>query len=228
MSPLRHESDPQDRVRISDWTYQRLLAAIRDGELVPGERLSVPSLAAELGISRSPVREAVQRLVREGLGVEEPHRGAVVAEVSRAQLQVIYEVREVLEGLAARVAAERMSDEEIAALREQWERHAAVIEAGVNGRVERHIELDQDFHSRIRRATGNPWLVDYLDRLRSLVHLAMTSTSFTAGPDDAIRDHRQILEAIEARDPDAAEAASRRHIERLRHALRDRAETEDG
>lgn len=214
--PLKDTHGPRERIRVADWAYGRLRDAIHSGELISGEWLNVPGLAQELGVSRSPVREAVQRLVREGLAVEEPHRGAVVADIRWPQLRLIYEVREALEGMAARAAAERMSDEQLRELRAQLDRHWEVVQAGD---PDRHIDLDQEFHAQIRQATENPWLIDYLDRLRSLVRLAMRSTIVTGGPAEALKDHARIVEALESRDPQLAEDAARAHIARLHTAL---------
>lgn len=222
--PLEDTEGPNERIRVADWAYRRLRDAVHTGELTPGERLNVPGLARDLGLSRSPVREAVQRLVRDGLAVEEPHRGAVVADIGGAQLGRIYEAREALEGMATRIAAQRMSDEQLDELRTQFESHRRAVEAGD---LDRHIDLDQEFHARIRRATENPWLIEYLDRLRSLVRLAMHSTIVTAGPAEAIKDHGRILEALEARDPELAETTARRHIARLHAALTQTEEAEE-
>jgi DNA-binding GntR family transcriptional regulator len=92
--------------RIADTVDEKLCNAIFARTLQPGTRLSVPALAAELGVSRSPVREAVLRLTQERLAREEPRRGAVVAHIGPRELTALYEVREVLEGLAARLAVE--------------------------------------------------------------------------------------------------------------------------
>lgn len=204
--------------------YQRLLQAILSSELQPGERLIVPALAQQLNVSRSPVREAVQRLIRERLAIEEPHRGAVVAQIRQEDLLYLYDVREMLEGLAARRAAERMTEDDLAALRDALARHEQLVE---QGELEAHVEIDQDFHAIVRRSTQNQWLIEFLDELRSLVRLAMASTTVTAGPHKAVQDHRRILEALEAGDPDRAEATAREHIARLRTALRQGATDDD-
>src|SRR5579875_1256952 len=93
--------------RIADAVYERIRDAIFTGALPPDARLSVPALADRLGVSRSPVREAVMRLIHDRLAVEEPRRGAVIARIEPADLIHIYEVREALEGLAVSLAARR-------------------------------------------------------------------------------------------------------------------------
>lgn len=222
--PLKDTQGPSERIRVADWAYARLRDAVHTGELTPGERLNVPGLAQTLGLSRSPVREAVQQLVRDGLAIEEPHRGAVVADIRWPQLRLIYEVREALEGAAARAAAQRMSDAQLVELRGQLERHREAVEAGD---LDRHIDLDQEFHAHIREATENPWLIEYLDRLRSLVRLAMRSTIVTGGPAEATKDHGRILDALESRDPELAEHAARAHIARLHAALAEANDAEE-
>ena len=98
--------------------YERLLNAIDSGELAPGSRLLEAQLAERLGVSRTPVREALRRLEAQGLVTHEPHRGVVVAELDYDQLGELYAVREVLEGTAARLAARHASPEEVEVLRE--------------------------------------------------------------------------------------------------------------
>lgn len=206
----------EERSRITDDTYAALVQAIFRKELGPGARLSVPALARKLEVSRTPVREAVIRLLREGLAVEQPRRGAVVAEITQHDLRRIYEVREVLEGLAARLAAARMTQGNLRELREIHAMHETAVLAGD---LEAHHEYDAKFHSCTRQISGNRDLVDMLDRLQAKVTMAMHTTTVTAGPAMALRDHRKILEALGKRDATAAETAARHHISRLRGHL---------
>lgn len=207
---------PPPRVRITDWAYELLREGIVSGELAPGAHLSVPALARELGVSRSPVREAVQRLIRDGLAVERTHQGATVSVLERADLVEAYRVREVLEGLVARQAAERVDD----ALRDDLgailARHAERIAAGD---LAGHIVEDMAFHRRLRLATGNQLLAASLENLQARIRLAMHTTSVTAGPGKALGEHRKIAAAVGAGDADAAEARARAHVARLRRNL---------
>jgi DNA-binding GntR family transcriptional regulator len=202
--------------RIADAVFERLREQIFAGELAPGARLSVPSIADAFEVSRSPVREAVLRLTQERLAREEPRRGAVVASVGPAQLATMYEVREVLEGLAARLAVENSGRRLVDELHSLLDEHAEAVESAD---VERHMELDMRFHATVRQASGNPEAVRLLDDIQTQIRLAMRTTIVTAGPRHALADHKKILAAIESGDPVAAEQAARSHICRLRRAL---------
>ena len=206
-----------DRQRVSDEVHGVLRQGILTGELEPGTRLSVPTLAARFGLSRSPVRDAVLRLVREGLAEEVPYRGAIVRRLRPEEIIPLYEVREVLEGLAARLAAERATEDVVRDLRAAVSEHAAALAAGD---LAEHFDADMRFHRLIREATGNAELVAALSPVQDRIRLAMlTTTSLTAGPARALEDHERILEAIEAGDPRRAEALARAHIARLRRQL---------
>jgi DNA-binding GntR family transcriptional regulator len=211
--------------RIADAVYEHLREQIFSGELPPGARLSVPALAEALEVSRSPVRDAVLRLTRERLAFEEAHRGAVVASVGPADLAAIYQVREVLEGLAARLAVENSGRRLFDQLRAVLEDHQEAVEAAD---LDRHFKHDMQFHALIRRACGNPDVVRLLDDVQTQIRLAMRTTTITGGPRHAVADHRDILAAMESGDPDAAEVAARQHIARLRLALLESAESAEG
>ena len=217
--PLLGPDSLGPRQRVADEVHRLVVRAVLGGELAPGSRLSVPALASRLGVSRTPVREAIQRLVREGLAVEEPHRGAVIASFGTRDLVEIYELREMLEGLAARLAAERISEAGLVELGAALAAHRRAIADGDEGR---HTELDMRFHGILRDAAGNAHLAADLAALQSKIRLAMLSTSVTAGPARALADHEAILAAVAARDPDEAERVARAHIARLTALLRAR------
>lgn len=210
--------DPIERTeRITDAVHERLRDAIFAGDLTAGSRLSVPALAERLGVSRSPVREAVVRLTQERLAREEPRRGAVVAHVDADELASVYEVREALEGLAARLAVLHGGPALVTELDELFAAHEVAVESN---ELDEHVKLDMRFHYAIRQGSGNPELTRLLDEIQSRVRLAMLTTTVTSGPALALHDHREILEAIRQGDPDEAERRAREHIGRLRHALR--------
>lgn len=221
MRGLARADGKPERERVADWAYDRIRAAILQGGqggLAPGAHLSVPALAEQLAVSRSPVREAVIRLVREGLAEDEPHRGAAVARVGAAELRRVYEVREVLEGLAARLATQRADRVLLSALSATLEEHRTVVALGD---LQAHIEADMHFHRLTRTATGNDPLVVLLDEIQGKIQLAMPTTSVLAGSEQAVRDHEAILAAIQSGDPEEAERVARAHVRRLRHALAD-------
>lgn len=190
-------------------------------ELVAGDRLSVPAIAAALGVSRSPIREAVQRLLGEGLATEVPHRGAVVARYGPGELAEMYQVREVLEGLAARLATERGDTDLVEALDAAWRDHERAVRSGEQ---DRHVAEDVRFHALIREAAGDAWLEQLLTQVRGKIRIAMLTTSVGGGRERALEDHRRVLEAVRSRDARAAEQAMRDHIARLRDELRCSAE----
>lgn len=204
---------------LAEQAYQRLRDAILSHQLTPGTHLSVPSIARRLGISRSPAREAIARIAHDGLAHVRSGRGAVVADFSPSDLVEIYELREVLEGLASRLAVETMPTENIERLEQILEEHQAVV---ARGDFSRHMQLDQAFHQLVRRSTGNSRLNDSLDRLQGQVRVAMHTTHRSpGGMRQAVAEHRQILHALRARELETAEQASRAHVARLLLSLRD-------
>lgn len=203
---------------LTERTYEALRDAILRNALPPGTALSVPSLARQLNVSRTPVREAVQRLIYEGLARHETHRGAQVSAVDIEDLRQLYLVREMLEGLAARLAAERLDADALAGLRGILDEHEGVLAEG--GDDAAHIELDMRFHRRIRDIAGNPHLTASLEPLAGRSHMALHSLwRAEEAPRLALEEHRRIVDAMAGGDPALAEEAARQHISRLRVRL---------
>lgn len=200
--------------RVVDAAAAALRAAILSGGIAPGEALSVPALASMLGVSRSPVREAVLAMVAEGLAVERPRRGVVVAAMSPEDADAIHEVRAPLEALAARLAATRMSDAGLTAL--------AALLAGQERLVAEGDELaffrsNAAFHAAIATGAGNPELSRLMGSLEGRMELALLQVA--ARPEHrstALSEHRRVLQALLGRDPAAAEAAMRHHLDSTR------------
>lgn len=216
--------DPTAIVRgvgLVDQAYSAIRAAILSGTLAPGMRLSVPDLARQLDISRSPVREAIARIEYEGLARSSSHRGAVVVEIGLEELISIYEVREVLEGLAGRLAAKSVDEPLVQKLEENWHEHD---EAVARGDVAAHMELDAGFHRLVRDAARNERLASSLRRLQGQIRVAMdTTVARRGGMHAALAEHRALIDAIRDGDPSRAERVSREHIIRLRESLHDAA-----
>lgn len=210
-------TDQEASERVGEVLYRTLRDRIVAGELRPGTRLSIPALAEEFSVSRSPVRDAVIRLVHESLAAETMNRGAVVARIEGEELVSLYEAREALEWAATRLACEKYTG----ALRR---RLLALLtehrEVAASGDFARHIELDAAFHREIRQAAGSPVLARMLDGIQGRVMLAMRSTSITGGMTQAVNDHQAIFEALGSGDPEAAAEAARAHIRRLKELLR--------
>ncbi|MET1077758.1 MAG: GntR family transcriptional regulator [Pseudomonas sp.] len=209
-SPSLLSDDSETR---SEQVFRRIQAAIVCGEIAPGSKISEPELARVYGISRGTLREAIHRLEGQRLLVRIPHVGARVVELSHAELIELYEIRESLEGMACRLAAERMSQAEIAELRRVLETHErdAAFQAGVGYYQQ---EGDFDFHYRIIQGSGNQTLSKLLcGDLYQLVR--MYRIQFSAMPNrprQAFAEHHRILDAIAERDGELAELLMRRHI----------------
>jgi DNA-binding GntR family transcriptional regulator len=196
---------------------ERLFAAIQDaivrGELAPGAKLAEPELAGQFGVSRGPLREALQRLEARRLVERVPHVGTRVVSLSFDRLIDIYHAREAIEGMACRLATQRCGDDELDALDALLAGHAALGDV-VEGRGYFQKEGDLDFHYRIARASGNAIVTQLLcDDLYQLMRMYRHKFSgFHGRPHQALDEHRAILEAMRQRDADFAELLMRRHI----------------
>lgn len=213
---------PETRT-LADRVCEQIVTAIVVGDIPPGQKISEPELARTYGISRGPLREAIRRL--EGLRLVErkPHIGARVVNLSAKELVEIYRVREALEGMACRLAAENMPQDEIDSLRELLNEHEQNIEQ-LDGRSYFQKEGDLDFHHRIVQGSKNSKLLEFLGG--DLYHLVrMYRYQFSASssrPKRALKEHRQIIDAIESRDPELAEMLMRRHIGAARKNVQDK------
>jgi DNA-binding GntR family transcriptional regulator len=201
----------------SELVYRRLREDIITGRLAPGTRLVELNIAADFGVSRTPVREALKRLTAEKLVLSDPSRGVVVHAPDASEIEDVFVVREALDALAARLAAHRITPSELARLRVIVD---AMRRAILSGRREQVILANQRFHDVIYAAAGNEMLARLASDLRDFVR-RFTTLPF-ASPDrveDVLAEHEAILEALVAHDPEAAEAASRRHLEAAREYL---------
>ena len=188
--------------------HSLILDAIEAGHYMPGDRLVESELAERLGVSRTPVREALQRLETQGM-LRRDGRSLIVAALDHNQLSELYAVRTELEGLAARLAARHATVEECRVLRRMVSDDLALL----GGEPRLLAQANKRFHKQIHLASHNRFLVQQLD----LVHRAMAlmaTTSFAAeGRDEvALAEHAAIVTAIEAADGNAAYLALRRHI----------------
>ena len=204
-------------VTISDRVFARFRKAIVEGGIPPGSKISEPELAREYGVSRGPLREAIGRLEACNLVVRKPNVGARVVSLSVRDLLELYDVREAMESTAARLAAERMGEAEIAELRallEQQRQQSEVQE----GLAYFQREGDLDFHYRIVQGSKNARLISLL--CNDLYHLVrMYRYQFgMASPraKPAFTEHEHIVNAIADRDPQLAELLMRRHIRAAR------------
>jgi DNA-binding GntR family transcriptional regulator len=197
-----------DRASLTKVASDRIRGQILDGTLKPGERLVEDRLSAELGVSRVPVREALLGLSREGLVRLEPRRGASVAEVTPRIVDELVEVRALLEGLNARLAARRHDPEIVAMLRDTLKRGDA---ASKNGSPEELSRLNAEFHERLTEASRNSVLADTMRSLRERSSLAFALNSRPRARDDW-REHAGILAAVIAGDEELAALLATRHV----------------
>lgn len=207
-----------DAQRIVDFVHGKLRRAIVRHELEPGFHLSVPALAAQFGVSRSPVREAVQRLVLEGLAVEQPRKGVYVTRYEITELLPLYQVRKVLEGLAAGLAARHMTPHHISRIKKILEADRRAIE---KDDIEGHIDSDIAFHLALMDCAGNPVLSENLRKIYDRIRAAMTARVVPTGPQRAYEDHCHIFEIAQLGDSDGAEAAAREHVQRVLGSLKE-------
>ncbi|MEM1314185.1 MAG: GntR family transcriptional regulator [Pseudomonadota bacterium] len=188
--------------------YAMILDAIDRGRYAPGSRLVETELAERFGVSRTPIREALGRLETQGVVAHDGRRGLVVASLDHNQLGELYEVRMVVEGLAARLAARHAAREEQSILRGLVEESRALTSDGEGLR-----DNNRRFHRQIHLASHNRFLNNMLEGIRrTMALLTGASLSDPIRVAETIEEHDAIVKAIEARDEDAADAAARDHI----------------
>lgn len=193
---------------LEEYVAHRIREAILKGYFKPGQRLDQTELAERLGVSRSPVRDALRRLAAEGLVTMHPHRGAMVAELSPEELEEIYLIRRVLEGLAARQAVPNLTDEDLEALQGILRCMDETVDA------EEWIELNYRFHHTIYRAANRPRLLDIIDTLRNTVTPYIRK--YIATPEyreKAQASHWRIYRACVEGDAEAAEQETVAHLQ---------------
>jgi DNA-binding GntR family transcriptional regulator len=202
---------------LVDVVAERLEAAIISGELAPGSKISEQALAKSLGVSRGPLREAIRRLEGRKLLQRTPNIGVRVAALSVSDLSDILVVREALEGIACGLAAQRMTDEEIAGLEALLKEHGSrkSIQVGTGYYQE---SKDFDFHFRIVKGSRNERLIQMLcGDLYDLLRVYRYKSSTLRGrARNAFEEHKEIVAALAKRDPELAEQKMRQHIRNAR------------
>ncbi|RCK33985.1 hypothetical protein TH9_06165 [Thalassospira xiamenensis] len=213
MSPDSADHQPRGEV-----AYQKLLAAIQHGELKPGTRIREVEVAERFGISRTPVRDAIRRLESDGLLIHMPRHGAVIKELDHREVIELYEIREVLEGTAARYAARHASELEIAELEDLNE---LMLKNGQD--PVKVAEANRLFHQALYRTANNRYLIDALNSLsNSMALLGGTTLQYDGRPESAYQEHKNIIDSIRSGNADQADADARYHIrsaQRLRIKL---------
>ena len=213
-----HQPEAADARSLSDQAYYRIRELIVTLDLPPGSLVSERELMERLGLGRTPVREALRALARERLVEVYPRRGMFVSGVDVRDLAGLSEVRNTLEPLAARLAAERATPadrEAIDALLEELE----LVHDGPNERA--LIDLDQRIHRHVYHCAHNPFLEETLNEYYILtLRIWFLALDRVARLDDAVSEHRELLDAIRAGDGDRAEDAMRRHVAGFENAIR--------
>jgi DNA-binding GntR family transcriptional regulator len=194
----------------SEAVYEVLRAQIIAGELAPGERLPEVDLAASLGVSRTPIREALRLLLGEQLVERRPTGGFRVSPLDIADVKGVYEVRALLEGLLARDACERLTEDHLATLRQQIDRMSLLRDH--DGEV---VKIGREFHGLIEEVAGNRWAPQLLQQIRGHVDRYRTLSTRSAGRSgEAVAEHQAVYDALVARDPERAQAVMRDHVHR--------------
>lgn len=205
---------------LRDVVFETLRDAIITQVLKPGERLMEIQLADEMGVSRTPVREAIRKLELEGLVVMVPRKGAYVAGVSMKDIHEVYEVRAALEMLAVTLAAERITDEELDALERQVLRESEAEENSDENALDNIIYIDSTFHDIIYQAAHNQRLVQFVNILQEqLQRFRAASLSRPGRSKTALDEHKQIVEALAERNGELASRLAKEHIENAENAM---------
>lgn len=196
---------------LREVVFKSIRGAIISGVLKPGERLMEVQLAEKLGVSRTPVREAIRKLELEGLIIMLPRKGAYVADISAKDITDVLEIRAALEGLASALAASRITDEEIKELNlTAIHFHQAIEDDDFN----RIVQMDIEFHDRIFKAARNERLLQINNNLREQVQrFRIMYISKSNKSKDLVKEHYGIAEAISRRNIEMADKLAKTHIE---------------
>ena len=208
-----------DFLPLRDVVFRTPRQAILTGEMKPGERLLEIHLADKLGVSRTPIREAIRKLELEGLVLMIPRKGAVVAEITEKSLRDVLEVRRALEELAMKLACEKILDEEIEELKVAAKEFEDALKTGD---VTVYAEADVKFHDIIYRTTDNQRLIQLLYNLREQMYrYRVEYLKRDDSHDTLLAEHQYIIETLEKRNADEAIKAICAHIDNQVTAVAD-------
>lgn len=202
--------DMNQYLPLRDVVFHTLREAILKGELKPGERLMELQLAAKLGVSRTPIREAIRMLEQEGLAVTVPRKGAEVAKMTEKDMEDVLVVRAALDGLAVELACDNITEEQLEQLQNAERRFGNCIK---NGELKKIAEADVEFHEVIYQATGNARLVTMLSNLREQMYRYRVEYLKDADNyPELLREHQAIVEGISKRDKKHVSEVMRSHV----------------
>jgi len=213
------EARPSTGEQAKQHAFAQLRQAILHGEMAPAQRLVENELAEQFGVTRASIRAALIDLEAQGLVERIRNRGSRVRVVTVEEAVAITECRMVLEGLCAAKAATLASDEQLAELTELG---TAMTKAVADGEPVTYSELNQELHAKVREFSGQRTAVDLLERLNTQLVRHRFQLALRPGrPQHSLNEHLAMIEAIRARDPQAAEQAARAHLTSVIEALRD-------
>ncbi len=209
--------DIQNHRPLREMVYEELKMQILTGAIVPGTRMMEVELAKEIGVSRTPIREAIRKLEKEGLVTIEPRRGAYASQISTEDMVEILEVRQNMEGLAAFFAASRMSADQMAELKDVSTHYNDAVQSG---NMEDMIRHDTRFHRIIVESCNNKVLVQMIEQLQEMVlRFRYIYYDNFRRAENMPEEHQLILDAIQSGDAEAARAAADVHIDRLKELV---------
>ncbi len=209
--------DIQNHKPLREMVYEELKMEILTGAIVPGTRMMEVELAEEMGVSRTPIREAIRKLEKEGLVTIEPRRGAYASMISTKDMVEILEVRQDLEGLAAYFAASRMTPDQLAELKKEYNKYNEAVKSGI---MEDMIKHDTKFHRIIVDSCHNKILVQMIEQLQELVlRFRYIYYDNFKRAENMPAEHAEILNAIESSNAEAARYAADIHIDRLKELV---------
>ena len=202
---------------LRDVVFNTLRQAILIGELKPGERLMEIHLADRLGVSRTPIREAIHKLEREGLVTIVPRRGAEVAQITEKSMNDVLEVRRALDALCVELACDRITEEELADLKTACDRFEQCVRTGDSKKI---AQADAALHDIIVRATGNQRLIQLVNNLsEQMYRYRFEYIKDSSQHQTLVEEHRIIYQSIVRKDKKTAAEAARTHIDNQEKAI---------
>lgn len=204
---------------LRDVVFNTLREAILKGDLKPGERLMELQLADKLGVSRTPIREAIRMLQQEGLAITIPRRGAEVAGMTEKDMEDVLQIREALEILAVRLASDKITTKQL----EQLEKRLMAFEEAIKTKEVKQIaQTDMDFHDLIYDAAENPKLVTMLNNLREQIYrYRVEYLKDEKIYPRLIEEHRQVIIGLKNRDKEYVVEMMRKHVDNQANAVKD-------
>lgn len=212
-----YESATTDKASLRERVFQSIRQSILDGKYKQGDTLRESAIASELNVSRTPVREAIRQLELEGLVRSIPNKETVVCGITEEDVQDIFMVRSKLEGVAGRLAAERITEEELEKMHEILELTEFYANKGDISRIE---SLDHTFHDLIYNATKSKIIKHILSDFHAYIQQTRKKSIATPGRiQGLLEEHNAIYEAIKNRDGDKAEELINAHLEKVTHNI---------